>query len=133
MTEPLIRPVQQWLKQVFSDEQRESYADFCEHLENGGSIFPLVEQGVQGLVRHYRLNPDDAQTFLRRANSLAVFVRRRFIEHSLSGSNARVTRPGAVCCRGSMGRATSSCSRQISMPVPAAGTGVNRLPGGLPD
>nr|WP_315437963.1 Tc toxin subunit A [uncultured Pseudomonas sp.] len=95
MTEPLIRPVQQWLRQVFSDEQRETYADFCDHLENGGSVFPLVEQGVQGLVRHYRMNPDDAQTFLRRANSLAVFVRRQFIEHSLSGSNARVTRPGS--------------------------------------
>ncbi|MGS0541943.1 hypothetical protein ACU8WE_04120 [Pseudomonas parakoreensis] len=63
MTEPLIRPVQQWLRQVFSDEQRETYADFCDHLENGGSVFPLVEQGVQGLVRHYRMNPDDAQTF----------------------------------------------------------------------
>ncbi|UVK87271.1 Tc toxin subunit A [Pseudomonas sp. B21-051] len=93
MTEPVIRPVQQLLRQVFSDEQRETYTDFCSYLENGGSIFPLVEQGVQGLVSHYRMNPDDAQAFLRRANSLAVFVRRQFIEHSLRGSQARVTRP----------------------------------------
>lgn len=93
MTEPVIRPVQQLLRQVFNDEQRKTYADFCEYLENGGSIFPLVEQGVQGLVSHYRMTPGDAQAFLRRANSLAVFVRRQFIEHSLRGSQARVTRP----------------------------------------
>jgi len=93
MTEPVIRPVQQLLRQVFSDEQRATYADFCDYLENGGSIFPLVEQGVQWLVSHYRMNPEDAQAFLRRANSLAVFVRRQFIEHSLRGSQARVTRP----------------------------------------
>jgi len=93
MTEPVIRPVQQLLRQVFSDEQRETYADFCDYLENGGSVFPLVEQGVQGLVSHYRMNTDDAQAFLRRANSLAVFVRRKFIEHSLRGPQARVTHP----------------------------------------
>lgn len=93
MTEPVIRPVQQLLRQVFSDEQRETYADFCNYLENGGSIFPLVEQGIQGLVSHYRMNPDDAQAFLRRANSLAVFVRRQFIEHALRGSQAPVKRP----------------------------------------
>ncbi|WP_330207710.1 Tc toxin subunit A [Pseudomonas sp. AM14(2022)] len=93
MTEPVIRPVQQLLRQVFSDEQRETYTDFCNYLENGGSIFPLVEQGVQGLVSHYRMKPDDARAFLRRANSLAVFVRRQFIEHSLRGSQTRVTRP----------------------------------------
>ncbi|MFJ2282332.1 Tc toxin subunit A [Pseudomonas sp. NPDC087803] len=95
MTEPVIRPVQQLLTQVFSDEQRETYADFCEYLESGGSIFPLVEQGVQGLVSAYRMNPDDAQAFLRRANSLAVYIRRQFIEHSLSGSTAQVTRPAS--------------------------------------
>lgn len=92
MTDPVIRPAQQLLAQMFSDEQRESYAEFSTYLESGGSIFPLVERGVQGLINDYRLHPEDAQAFLRRANSLAVFVRRQFIEHTLTGAPAKITR-----------------------------------------
>ncbi|WP_025112753.1 Tc toxin subunit A [Pseudomonas sp. H1h] len=92
MTDPVTRPALQLLTQVFSHEQRQTYTGFCAYLENGGSIFPLVEHGVQGLVRAYRMTPDDARAFLRAANSLAIFIRRQFIEHSLSGSAAQVTR-----------------------------------------
>jgi hypothetical protein len=95
MTEPVSRPAQQLLAQVFSDEQRETYPDFCTYIKDGGSIFPLVEQGVQGLIRAYRMKPEDAQAFWRAANSLAIFVRRQFIEHSLSGSTTRLTRPAS--------------------------------------
>ncbi|RVD78889.1 Tc toxin subunit A [Pseudomonas koreensis] len=93
MTDPEIRPVVQLLEQVFSEEQRDSYTDFCSYLESGGSIFQVVELGIRGLVNDYDMQREDAQAFLRRANSLATFVRRRFIEHSLSGSAASLTHP----------------------------------------
>ncbi|MFJ4248496.1 Tc toxin subunit A [Pseudomonas sp. NPDC089741] len=95
MTNPVIRPVEQLLKQVFSEAQRDSYVDFCTYLERGGSIFHVVEHGVRGLVDEYSMHPEDAQAFLRRANSLAIFVRRRFIEHSLRHSSTQSVHPGS--------------------------------------
>jgi len=77
------RPASQLLNQVFSNEQRTRYAALDTYIEEGGSIFPLVEKGVQGLVRDFNVSPEDARRFLRRANSMAVFVHRQFIEHSL--------------------------------------------------
>jgi hypothetical protein len=93
MTNPVIRPVEQLLEQVFSEAQRDSYVDFCTYLERGGSIFHVVEHGVRGLVDDYSMHPEDAQAFLRRANSLATFVRRRFIEHSLRHSSTQSIHP----------------------------------------
>ncbi|MDR6925469.1 Tc toxin subunit A [Pseudomonas sp. BE134] len=77
------RPASQLLNQVFSEEQRTQYAALNTYIEDGGSIFPLVEKGVLGLVRDFNMSPDDARRFLRRANSMAIYVRRQFIEHSL--------------------------------------------------
>ncbi|WP_367372702.1 Tc toxin subunit A [Pseudomonas lini] len=77
------RPALQLLNQVFSKDQRTQYADLYTYLEEGGSIFPLVEKGVQGLVRDFNVSSEDARRFLRRANSMAIYVRRQFIEHSL--------------------------------------------------
>jgi hypothetical protein len=77
------RPASQLLNQVFSEEQRTQYVALNTYIEEGGSIFPLVEKGVQGLVRDFNVSPDDARRFLRRANSMAIYVRRQFIEHSL--------------------------------------------------
>ncbi|WP_223490705.1 Tc toxin subunit A [Pseudomonas sp. A-RE-19] len=77
------RPASQLLNQVFSDEQRTQYAALQAYLNEGGSIFPLVEGGVRGLERDYGVSPDDARQFLRRANSMAIYVRRQFIEHRL--------------------------------------------------
>lgn len=77
------RPASQLLNQVFSEEQRERYDTLQAYLNEGGSIFPLVEGGLRGLVRDYGVSPNDARQFLRRANSMAIYVRRQFIEHSL--------------------------------------------------
>ena len=77
------RPASQLLNQVFSEGQRTQYAALNNYIEDGGSIFPLVEKGVQGLVKDFNVSPDDARRFLRRANSMAIYVRRQFIEHSL--------------------------------------------------
>lgn len=77
------RPAAQLMTQLFSQEQRTEYAALGEYLEKGGSIFPLVEGGVKGLVRGFGVSPDDARQFLRRANSMALYVRRQFIEHGL--------------------------------------------------
>ncbi|RON43148.1 Tc toxin subunit A [Pseudomonas frederiksbergensis] len=80
------RAIQQLFEQVFDEEQRATYANLSTYIQQDGSIFPLVERGVQGLVRDYGLSHEEAQAFLRRANSLAAYVRRQFIEHSLTGS-----------------------------------------------
>lgn len=87
------RPASQLLSQVFSEKQLTQYADLGTYLEQGGSIFPLVEKGVQGLVRDYGVSPDDARQFLRRANSMAIYVRRQFIEHSLRSDKAEGAGP----------------------------------------
>jgi len=80
----VTRPAAQLLRQVFTDEQiKKECAALAKYLDKGGSIFPLVEKGVQGLVREFDVSAPDARQFLRRANALAIYVRRRFIEHTL--------------------------------------------------
>lgn len=79
------RPAVQLLNQLFSQEQLAQYPTLRGHIEDGGSIFALVEKGVQGLVKDYGVSSDDAHRFLRRANSMALYVRRQFIEHNLRG------------------------------------------------
>jgi len=96
METPANRPTQQLFRQMFGEEQRlGSYADLNTYIDGGGSIFPLVEMGERGLIEQYRLSPDDARTFLRRGNSLAVYLRRRFIEHTLRGSATAGRRPSS--------------------------------------
>ncbi|AVU75471.1 Tc toxin subunit A [Pseudomonas rhizophila] len=80
------RPALQLLNQVFSDQQLTHYATLHTYLEEGGSIFTLVEKGVQGLVRDFGVSADDARQLLRRLNSMAIYLRRQFIEHTLYGS-----------------------------------------------
>ncbi|MFJ2711786.1 Tc toxin subunit A [Pseudomonas sp. NPDC087346] len=91
MTDSVIRPIEQLFARTFSEQQRETYADFCAYLKNDGSVFPVVERGVQGLIKDYQLSPDDARAFLRGANSLAIYIRRQFIEHSLTSDAVHVT------------------------------------------
>ncbi|MDR9754609.1 Tc toxin subunit A [Pseudomonas sp. SZMC_28357] len=86
------RPALQLFEQAFSQpSQRQRYAGLATYLSDG-SIFPLVEQGVRGLVRTYALTEDDAKAFLEQANALAIYVRRQFIEHTLFSDPA--TAPG---------------------------------------
>ncbi|MBV4550569.1 virulence plasmid 28 protein [Pseudomonas sp. SWRI102] len=86
------RPVVQLMNQLFSQKQLGEYPALRTYIEADGSIFPLVEKGVRGLVRDYGVTPDDAHRFLRRANSMALYVRRQFIEHSLYAKRSD-TRP----------------------------------------
>lgn len=88
------RSALQLFEQTFSQqEQRHGYASLATYLQDGGSIFPLVEQGVGGLMRTYGLTELDAKTFLEPANALAIYVRRQFIEHTLFGDPARAVGP----------------------------------------
>lgn len=80
----LRRPALQLFDQLFEDGQKVQdvgLQNLGAYLEEGGSIFPLVELGVEGLVRTHQMGAEDARRFLRRANSMATYVRRRFIEH----------------------------------------------------
>lgn len=89
------RPALQMFDQLFGDEQHAQNLgldNLKTYLEQGGSIFPLVEKGVQGLVREQRLSPDDARRFLRGANSMATYLRRQFIEQTLTGNRNATTR-----------------------------------------
>ncbi|MEB0046400.1 MULTISPECIES: Tc toxin subunit A [unclassified Pseudomonas] len=95
MADSANRPIQQLFEQVFGEEQRATYTDLKTYIQQDGSIFPLVEAGVQGLVRDYGLGQEDAQQFLRRANSLAAYVRRQFIEQSLTGTGAQDGKPSS--------------------------------------
>jgi len=79
------RPAVQLLSRVFGDDQSGEYTPLQAYLADGGSIFPLVERGVQGLMKQYDLSSDDARRFLRQANSMAIYLRRQFIEQRLHG------------------------------------------------
>lgn len=88
------RPALQLFEQTFSQqEQLEGCARLATYLKDGGSIFPLVEQGVRGLMRTYGVTERDAKSFLEPANALAIYVRRQFIEHTLFGDPARAVGP----------------------------------------
>jgi hypothetical protein len=92
MADSSDRPALQLFQQVFKDEK---HAELEAYLKEGGSIFPLVEKGVQALVREYGVNDEDARQFLRRANSLATYVRRQFIEHRLTGNQQHAAGPSS--------------------------------------
>ena len=79
------RPAVQMLKQLFAPAALEKHAALATYLEEGGSVFPLIEKGVYGLVRDYQLDPVHARQLLRRANSMATYLRRQFIEQTLAG------------------------------------------------
>ncbi len=93
-----IRPTVQLYEQLFSEEQQIhgiGLQNLKTYLVQGGSIFPLVQKGVPGLVREYGLSVEDAQRFLRRANSMATYVRRQFIEHTLVTDRSRQGDPSS--------------------------------------
>jgi hypothetical protein len=77
------RPAVELLRQVLGKDVPSEYAAITTYLNEGGSIFPLVEMGARGLMKQYNLSADDAQRFSRRANSMAIYVRRQFIEQRL--------------------------------------------------
>ncbi|WLH34479.1 Tc toxin subunit A [Pseudomonas sp. FP2196] len=89
------RPALQLFDELFAEEQQVQnigLENLKTYLEQGGSIFPLVEKGVQSLVREHRVTPEDAQRFLRGANSMATYLRRQFIEQTLTGSKTAPAR-----------------------------------------
>ena len=54
-----IRPAVQLYEQLFSEEQQMQVIglqNLKTYLVDGGSIFPLVQKGVPGLVREYGLS-----------------------------------------------------------------------------
>lgn len=84
------RPAEQMYEQLFPTRaRRKKYPGLQAYLSQGGSIFPLVEKGIQGLVKDYRMSREDAQAFLRQASSMAIYIRRRFIEHTLTGGQQK--------------------------------------------
>lgn len=65
--------------------RRKKYPALQTYLSQGGSIFPLVDKGVHGLISDYRMTAEDAGALLRQLNSMAIYIRRQFIEHTLTG------------------------------------------------
>lgn len=89
------RPSLQMFEQVFPSLRGAEYSTLKHYLEDGKSVFPLVEKGVSGLVADFGLSPADAQRFLQRANALAIYVRRQFIEQRLYGVDTEVAKPSS--------------------------------------
>ncbi|MHC8383295.1 Tc toxin subunit A [Pseudomonas sp. LB3P14] len=86
MAKTITRAAEQMYDQLFSTRtRRKKYPGLQAYLSKGGSIFPLVEMGEHGLVKDYRMSPADAKAFLRQASSMAIYIRRQFIEHTLNG------------------------------------------------
>ncbi|MCX2544697.1 Tc toxin subunit A [Pseudomonas sp. COW5] len=82
----LKRPSLELFEQVFGKYQNlKKFSGLRAYLERGDSIFPLVEKGAEGLSVDFGISLEDAQKFLHRANALAVYLRRQFIEQSLIG------------------------------------------------
>ncbi|MGL6246783.1 Tc toxin subunit A [Pseudomonas sp.] len=89
------RPAVQLFDEVISPKTLEQYSRLRTYLTDGGSIFPLVEKGLGGLVQDFELTPQEAEQFLRRLNSMAVYVRRQFIEHTLTAGETAATGPSS--------------------------------------
>ncbi|TMU81688.1 virulence plasmid 28 protein [Pseudomonas fluorescens] len=92
------RPVVQMFEQIFGEAQIQENAGLGKlrsYLEQGGSIFPLVEKGAQALVSEHQLSVDDARQLIRRANSYVTYIRREFIEHTLKGDKTTPTDPSS--------------------------------------
>lgn len=86
----------QMLDQLFVKQAEfEQNLSLRSYLNEGGSIFPLVEKGAKGLVRDFNMSPEDAQVFLRRANGVASFIRRQFIEKTLYGDENSGSEPSS--------------------------------------
>ncbi|WP_339495159.1 MULTISPECIES: Tc toxin subunit A [unclassified Pseudomonas] len=86
-----LRPAAQLFIQLFGQQTstaQNRLSKLWSYVEEGGSFFPLVEKGIPVLVGEYGLEQEEARRFLRRANSLASYVRRRFIEHHVERDKA---------------------------------------------
>ncbi|WP_095112293.1 Tc toxin subunit A [Pseudomonas sp. Irchel 3H7] len=93
-----LRPAAQLFIQLFgaqTSSAQNRLSTLWSYLEQGGSFFPLVEKGLPVLVGEYGLEQEEARRFLRRANSLATYVRRRFIEHHAQWDKAGSTGPSS--------------------------------------
>lgn len=86
------RPALQLMQQCFGEEQPD---DLREYFAQGGSIFPLLENGVKALASEYKLSDQKARQFQRGLNAAAIYVRRQFIEQRLSGSDEAINRPAS--------------------------------------
>ncbi|WP_085689483.1 MULTISPECIES: Tc toxin subunit A [unclassified Pseudomonas] len=85
MANTRLRPAEELYERLFATRtRRKKYPALHTYLTKGGSIFPLVENGIDGLVKDYRMSREDAQAFLRQASSMAIYIRRQFIEHTLT-------------------------------------------------
>ncbi|MFJ4195133.1 Tc toxin subunit A [Pseudomonas sp. NPDC089534] len=82
MRDAAERPALQLFQQVFKDQGPAGLEDY---LKSGGSVFALVEKGVRALADEYGMSDESARAFMRRANSLVTYARRRYIEHRLTG------------------------------------------------
>ncbi|SEN49202.1 Tc toxin subunit A [Pseudomonas sp. ok266] len=93
-----LRPAAQLFIQLFGQQTstaQNRLSKLWSYVEEGGSFFPLVEKGIPLLVGEYGLDQEEARRFLRRANSLASYVRRRFIEHHVKRDKAGSTGPSS--------------------------------------
>ena len=93
-----LRPAAQLFIQLFGEQPttaQNRLSTLWSYIEQGGSFFPLVEKGLAVLVGEYGLEQEEARHFLRRANSLATYVRRRFIEHHAQEEKAGSTGPSS--------------------------------------
>jgi hypothetical protein len=93
-----LRPAAQLFIQLFGEQTSSAQnrlSKLWSYVEQGGSFFPLVEKGLPVLVGEYGLEQEEARRFLRRANSLATYVRRRFIEHHAQGDKVGAIGPSS--------------------------------------
>ena len=93
-----LRPAAQLFVQLFGEQaptRQNRLWKLWTYIAEGGSIFPLVERGLPFLVGEYGLEQEEARRFLRRANSLATYVRRRYIEHDVHRDKAGSTGPSS--------------------------------------
>ncbi|WP_192562202.1 Tc toxin subunit A [Pseudomonas gozinkensis] len=80
------RPAEQMYERLFATTtRRKKYPGLHTYLNKGGSIFPLVDMGESGLVKQYRMTAEDAKAFMRAANSMAIYIKRQYIEAILTG------------------------------------------------
>jgi len=84
MSKDISNPVLEQLFRLIPGTADQSTMTRCQDfIQQGGSVFDLLDMGVRGVVETLDLHYSDAKALLEKATSLAVFVAREYRERQL--------------------------------------------------
>lgn len=96
MTQTPVQIAQKMFTETVRKPKRSSSTALAHFFEAGGSVAVLAHKGIDGLIHDYALNRQEASEFQQRLNVLSTVVLRHFIEHQLTGKDAKDVARGGL-------------------------------------